>query len=180
MSYAQVTANTITAESGLPPQSARRLDTGQWVLGLRDAPVLLQRACGWFAVTDVARPADNASTTYDRSLTLVATVPTVTWTARPKTPAELTADTATANRAAIQSSFLTFITGADTAIANMQAIIDSPAASFTNLAQALTQVTALQNQVKQTATTTQNLIHKTVSLARYVNDNLDTLNGTGL
>jgi hypothetical protein len=89
--YAQITANTITAESAQVPQSARRLDTGQWVLGLRDASVATQQACGWFAVNDVARPADTDTTTHDRSVELVAGAPTVVWTERALSDDELAA-----------------------------------------------------------------------------------------
>ena len=46
---------------------------------------------GWLPVTDTPRPADTATTTTDYSVTLVGGVPTVTWTPRPWTPAELDA-----------------------------------------------------------------------------------------
>jgi hypothetical protein len=98
MSYAYVVAGVIQSEGGLP-QSARRIDTSQWVMGLREyATVALQQACGWFAVVDVARPADTPTTTTDRSVALVAGVPTVVWTQRPWTPDELAARTQGANR----------------------------------------------------------------------------------
>ncbi len=103
MSYALVINNAVTAEQGALPDSARRLDTQQWVLGLPAAGVTLQHACGWYAVTDVAKPADTPTVTTDRSLTLVAGVPTVTWTSRPKTQAEIDSATAAANQATIQT-----------------------------------------------------------------------------
>ena len=118
--YAQVTANTITAESGQLPLSARRLDTGQWVLGLRDAPVDIQQACGWFTVTDVARPADTDTTTNDRSLELVNGTPTVVWTSRAWTAEELTARQADTNRTTIDQAI-------SDALAELQTLIDAPA-----------------------------------------------------
>lgn len=89
--YAYVTDGTVQAEGTLP-RSARRLDTGQWVLGLHDATIALQQACGWYQATDTARPADTATTTYDRSVELVDGTPTVVWTERPKTQSELDAE----------------------------------------------------------------------------------------
>ena len=44
--YAQITNNAITGVGRLP-KSARRLDTGEWVMGLEDAPVEFQQACGF-------------------------------------------------------------------------------------------------------------------------------------
>lgn len=100
--YALVQNDTITKVGPLPP-SARRLDTQEWVMGLATAPDRLVEACGYFPVTDTARPADDQTTTYDRSVTLVNSVPTVTWTARPKTAQEQANDTANANRTTIQT-----------------------------------------------------------------------------
>ena len=120
MTYAQITANTITAESGNVPQSARRLDTGQWVLGLRDAPVSLQQACGWFAVIENIRPADTDTTTHDRSLELVDGTPTVVWTARPWTADELVSRQADTNRTTIDAAITA-------ALAELQTLIDAPA-----------------------------------------------------
>ena len=96
--YAQVTANTITATQGRVPVAARRLDTSQWVLGLRDADTTLQEACGWFAVADVTRPADTATERYVRSIDLVGGVATMVWTAVAKTVEEQAAEADTADR----------------------------------------------------------------------------------
>lgn len=134
--YAQVTDSTVTTVQGRLPSSARRLDTQEWVMGLAAAPVELQHACGWYAVVDVARPANTATDTYDRSITLQAGVPTVTWTARPKTAAELAADTQNANRATVQ-------TQAANALANNRTFV--ALASPTN-AQVVAQVKALTRQ----------------------------------
>ena len=110
MSYAYVTSNTVNAEAGRVPVAARRLDTGQWVLGLRDASVELQEACGWFAVTDTPRPADTDTDTHDRSVELIPG-PTVVWTERPWTPDELAGRVAaaesTARRTTLQAAMST-------------------------------------------------------------------------
>ena len=94
--YAQVTAGTITAVQGQPPVAARRLDTQQWVLGLRDADTATQEACGWFPVTDTTQPADTVTERYERSVDLVAGQPTVVWSAVAKTVEEQAAEAAEA------------------------------------------------------------------------------------
>ena len=86
--FALVTDDTIQAVGRLP-RSARRLDTGQWILGLPDAPVDLQQACGWYEVTDADRPDETETTTHDRTFELVDGIPTVVWTERPLTDEEL-------------------------------------------------------------------------------------------
>jgi hypothetical protein len=98
MAYALVTDGTIDAVQGNVPTAARRLDTGEWVMGLRDADTATQEATGWFEIQDTARPADTPTTTHDRSVELVADVPTVVWTERPKTAAELQAEADEADR----------------------------------------------------------------------------------
>jgi hypothetical protein len=192
MSYALVQDGQITETKGRLPNSARRLDTGEWVMGLASAPEALQQATGWYEIIDTAQPADTPTHTHDRSVTLQAGVPTVTWTQRAKTAEELASETAQANRATLDAAFLTFIDGADNAIAQMQAVVvvcdtiqADPAPSFSNLSQALTQVTALQNRVKalsaeveQIAVTSEAHIRKTVALARYVSNQLDSLDNT--
>jgi hypothetical protein len=122
MSYALVDDGTIEAEGALP-QSARRLDTGQWVMGLRTAPVELREATGWFEVVDVARPADTETDTYDRTLELVGGVPTVVWVQRPKTQAEIDAATAATNQASI-------VTNLNQDMVAVQAILDTANATI--------------------------------------------------
>ena len=92
MAYALVTDGTIDAVSGRLPTAARRLDTDEWVMGLRDADTATQQATGWFEIQDTVRPADTPTTTHDRSVELVADVPTVVWTERDKTAGELQAE----------------------------------------------------------------------------------------
>jgi hypothetical protein len=185
MTYAQITANTITAESGRVPQSARRLDTGQWVLGLRDAPVSLQQACGWFAVVDVARPADTPTTTNDRSLELVNGTPTVVWTQRPKTADELKADTVTVNDSAIRAKVVAAIDGnvtalgqLNTAITNVTNNVITPTAA--NLTQANAQIDALANVVNALLTQSGRMMRQITAMERLLigSDLLESDQGT--
>lgn len=50
------------------------------------------KRCGLLPVATVPKPADTATTTHDRTVELVAGVPTQVWTERPKTQAELDAE----------------------------------------------------------------------------------------
>lgn len=95
--YAYVPDNQTVESVGRLPSAARRLDTQEWVLFVATTPVDTLHACGWYAVTEVVRPADDATTTYDLSYMFDGTTTvTQTWTARPKTQVELDADTAAA------------------------------------------------------------------------------------
>jgi len=71
------------------PQSARRLDTGAWVLGLPEADDVTKAACGYLPVAEVPRPADTDTETFDLSRAVVDGVPTEVWTKRLKTADEL-------------------------------------------------------------------------------------------
>lgn len=92
MTYAQVTDNTITTIQGRLPKAARRLDDGNWVLGLADATPDLVEACGWHEVVDTVRPDDTDTTAHDRSIELVDGTPTVVWAERVKTADEVARD----------------------------------------------------------------------------------------
>lgn len=118
------------------PDAARRVDTGQWVLALRSADVATQQACGWYKVAETAPPDDTATDTFDRSVQLIAGVPTVVWTQRPKTPTELDG----AKSAATQTTLEGNARNAYTANRNFLAV-----ASPTN-AQVVAQVRALTRQ----------------------------------
>lgn len=111
MTYALVIDNAIQSLGALP-RAARRLDTREWVLGLREyGTVEQQQACGYFAVVDTPRPADTADTTHERSVELLDGTPTVVWAARAKTPDELAAQTAEANRTTIEQQARTALNG---------------------------------------------------------------------
>ena len=116
--YAHVDNNQIEAVGRLP-NSARRLDDGAWVMGLDTAPTALQEATGWHEVTDTPRPDDTATTTHDRSIDLVAGTPTVVWTERDKTQAELDGEQAQANRTTIDTAITNALT-------ELQTLIDAP------------------------------------------------------
>lgn len=120
MTFALIIDNTIRSVGSLPG-SARRLDTGEWVMGLSSASTDLQEACGYFAVTAVERPADTATTTFDLTVELIAGVPTEVWTERAKTQEELDAEAAADRQATrvmdLTSSVATLRTWADDAAA---------------------------------------------------------------
>ncbi len=78
---------------------------------LRDPSQVDLTALGWLEVVQVARPADTATTTFDRSVTLVDGSPTETWTERDKTQAELDSDVTEANRSSIETKSRSAIQG---------------------------------------------------------------------
>lgn len=101
--HALVIDGTIEAVGHLP-QSARRLDTDEWVMGLRNADVSLQQACGYYEVQNTSRPPDTDTTTYDRSVELVDGTPTVVWTQRAKTADEQQAEQQSTTEDAIRQA----------------------------------------------------------------------------
>ena len=104
MTYALILSGTITAEGNLP-KSARKVGTGQWITPPDGVWTDAQAAeCGWLPVVDATRPVDTATKTSDRTLTIVAGKPTVVWTVRDKTPAELHAEQVTAAQAALDAA----------------------------------------------------------------------------
>lgn len=118
MSYARVVNDVIT-EFGLP-LSARRLDTGEWVMGLDTAPVELVEACGYFVVDETAvQPAETATTFWAPSWVVVAGRPVRQWVETAKSAEQITAETRRANATTLQ-------TQARTAINQCQTIIDDP------------------------------------------------------
>ena len=154
MTYAHITNNAIDTVGRLP-KAARRLDTSAWVLGLADAPTELREACGWFEVVDTVQPADTSTRTYERSVQIVAGVPTVSWSQRAKTQAEKDSDTQSAvsedlrtrARQSIAAN-LTAIGQIPTGVAAMDAIIAANASNqdvtYYTLAQAMKR--SLSNQ----------------------------------
>lgn len=90
MSYVHLSlANVIdSGETSQPTALTLRDGSGTrlWWSGISDAELA---ECGWFKVVAVTRPADTATTTTDRSITMQAGKPTETWTVRNKTQAEL-------------------------------------------------------------------------------------------
>lgn len=116
MAYALVIEDVITTLGSLP-NSARRLDTQEWVLGLPTADVELQQATGWFEVVEAEAPKNTDTLVYEQSFVLVDGIPTRVWTERPKTPEELTQEQEAANVTVI-------ITDLNADMAAMQVILD--------------------------------------------------------
>lgn len=135
MTYALIQDNQIQSIGSLP-NSARRLDTQEWVMGLATAPPELVAATGWAEVVDTARPADTATTTHDRSIELVNGTPTVVWTQRAKTPDDLAGEQQQANRSTIEDQARNAFAGNRTY-----------AASTPTAAQTTAQVKALSRQM---------------------------------
>lgn len=142
--YVNVTDDPLIEVNRVPP-SARRIDSGEWVLGLRDASADVQQATGWYQVVEVARPADTATDTFQRTVELVNGVPTVVWTQRPWTTEELAARTAFANQATLTTqvadniaTLLTSVTALNEITARTNATINAnPAATIKDLTREL-------------------------------------------
>jgi hypothetical protein len=100
--YALVVDGKIRSVGGLP-RAARRLDTGEWVLGFNEyADEATRVACGYVKVVDAVKPADTGTGTFVRSLELVDGVPTVVWSERQFTADELAGKRAQDNGDAIR------------------------------------------------------------------------------
>lgn len=110
--FAYVVDGVIERTGDVPP-SARRLDNGDWVLGLARASVDKLAAVGWHEIVDVDRPDDTSTVTHDRSVELVDGVPTVVWTARDFTPGELSALQSKSNRYAVDAAIIAAVAELD-------------------------------------------------------------------
>lgn len=91
MSYARIVNNVIT-EFGLP-NSARRLDTNEWVMGLNESfcPESLRAACGFFVIDESAIQPPNTTTTFFLATYEVNTGrPVLVWVETPKEPEQIT------------------------------------------------------------------------------------------
>lgn len=98
MYYALIVAGAIESTGGLPP-SAKRLDTGEWVMPPAQQWTPAQaESCGYFPVVEVARPPNTESVTYTKTVELVAGDPTEVWSPRPWTDDELAAQQTAALR----------------------------------------------------------------------------------
>jgi hypothetical protein len=96
--HAHVTNGTID-QLGTPPATA--FAQGRW-WDLRTLEPAALAATGWVDATETARPADTGTTTHDSSWAIVGGKAVQSWTARPKTTAELAADGAATNGATIR------------------------------------------------------------------------------
>jgi hypothetical protein len=82
MIYVKLIDGQIVKIASVKPESDRRLDTGEWVLGY------VGPECGWYYADTQPRPVETTTLTYDRSLQLIDGVPTIVWIEREKTLAE--------------------------------------------------------------------------------------------
>lgn len=116
MTYAFLVDGVIRAETATLP-TAGRLDTDEdgWIIDLEDAPVEVQQAAGWYLVVMSPRPPDTATTRQQRSLILVAGIPTEQWTEQTKTQDEIDADVETGNAATLTAD----------AVQNIEALLAS-------------------------------------------------------
>mgnify|MGYP000691666206 CR=1 FL=1 len=92
MSYALVTDGILTAVRN-PGRTETKLSDGRPLsppdTGWSDE---LAALCGFVPIVEVTRPADTSTKTTDRTVTLVAGVPTVVWVQRDKSADELASD----------------------------------------------------------------------------------------
>jgi hypothetical protein len=91
--YALVIEGEIQSVGRLPT-SARRLDDGNWVMGLATASPGLIAACGYFLVLDMHPTYDSATEVLERGDVFLSdpSTPVVAYTIRPKTAEELAAE----------------------------------------------------------------------------------------
>jgi hypothetical protein len=91
--YALIIDGKIQSVGNLP-NSARRLDNGNWVMGLATASDALKAACGYRAVIDNRPQYDEATQVLERGDVFLSdpTTPVVAYTIRAKTAEELAAE----------------------------------------------------------------------------------------
>ena len=181
MAYALVISNVIQSVGNLP-KSARRLDTQEWVMNLREAPVDLQQECGYFEVVDIIRPDDTPTITFDRTIELLASIPTVVWIERLKTAEELSDDNEDSNTidleakasAAIAAN-ITAISQIPLAVADMQDILDGNA---NNIAQANVALDTIASTVKKLLNDYSDLLKQVNANHRLTVSQVDSTDGT--
>lgn len=100
MRFAKVVGGVlIDVDIGLPG-SARRLSDNVWISppnGLINGTVVEQESCGYFIITEVAKPVDQAGKVWVEGYAMSAGRPTQTWTLRNFTPGETTQATRKTN-----------------------------------------------------------------------------------
>jgi hypothetical protein len=101
MAYALIIAGAVESVGRLP-NSARRLDNGNWVMGLATASDALKAACGYRAVIDNVPTYDPATQVLERGDVFLAdpTTPVRAYTIIPKTAEQIAAELAAATLAA--------------------------------------------------------------------------------
>jgi hypothetical protein len=123
MNYALVQNGTLMSW-GSVPRSARRLDTQEWVLGLREADDATRASCGYLPIVNTPRPTLADGEEADSSYELVDGVPTQVWTVRAKSESEIQIETVAANEIDLKTKLRDFV-------GTIVAILDSRAADIT-------------------------------------------------
>lgn len=100
MSYFHLPSSTERSPGRLETKLSDGAKLGPPETGWTDA---LAALCGFVQVAETSRPANTATDTFDRTVTLVGGVPTVVWVQRPWTADELTARTGETNSATIKA-----------------------------------------------------------------------------
>jgi hypothetical protein len=141
MNHALVVEDAIISVGGLPT-AARRLDTGEWVNPNNGEWTEAEAAaCGYLPVVTTPRPPDTDTTTHDYAVVLISGVPTEQWTARPKTPDEITAATYAENEEGITADLEQAIVDLQVLLDTVNsAINDNPAAHIKDVARVLKKV----------------------------------------
>jgi len=138
--YAHVTNGTVDAV-GNPPQLVEQ--GGRW-WDLRDRDPVTLALVGWFPVTETAKPADTATTTWVPVFTPGDGDVDQSWSEIPKTAEQLAAETESANRQTIETALSDALTELQTLIDTTNATINAgPAPYIKALARALRRVIRL-------------------------------------
>jgi len=117
--FAHVTNGTVDSV-GNPPQLV--FQDGRW-WDLRNRDLATLALVGWFPVTEVTKPADTATTTWDPVFTPGVGDVDQTWVERQKTAEELANQQAATNQATIEQAL-------SDALATLQLIIDDTNANI--------------------------------------------------
>jgi len=125
--YAHVT-NGLVDSVGNPPQLVEQ--DGRW-WDLRDRNLVTLALVGWFPVTETAKPADTATTTWEPVFTPGDGDVDQSWSEVPKTPEQLQAELEQTNRQTIEQALGDF-SGLDSILA-----LDNGTATTNQLAQAV-------------------------------------------
>jgi hypothetical protein len=136
MGWVHLTDNNLAIDSAeviRPTRLVRRGDGAKvlWSDYITDAEL---NGCGWFLVVEPTRPTITAAETFEPdTIALVAGTPTRRYHARPKTVAELAADTAQANSTTVSNptNIATEIANLKTFLSDIdvQAVLDNPNAT---------------------------------------------------
>jgi hypothetical protein len=102
--FVQIVNNAIVPDTltNRLPLAARRLDNGDWVLGLRDADSVKQQSTGWYEVVETNSPVVTETQRAESTIELVNNVPTRVWTIRAETAEETTNRIRVENKSILQ------------------------------------------------------------------------------